>query len=82
LYDGDLDGANAEQILRNLEYAVGTPEKVTAELRDYIETTGVCALNIMVHAPGLSQTAAQRSLRMFMAEVAPSLLPALEKNAP
>jgi len=43
--------ANAEQILRNLEYAVGTPEKVTAELRDYIETTGICALNIMVHAP-------------------------------
>ncbi|MCU1697613.1 MAG: luciferase family protein [Mycobacterium sp.] len=82
LYDGDLDGANAEQMLRNLEYAVGTPERVTVELRDYIETTGICALNIMVHAPGLSQTAAQRSLRMFMAEVAPSLLPALEKNAP
>ncbi|MDT5286612.1 MAG: hypothetical protein QOF88_1501 [Mycobacterium sp.] len=81
LLDTNLE-ASPEEMLQHLEYAVGTPEKVIAELRDYIETTGICALNIMVHTPGLAQAAARRSLRMFMSDVAPSLTAALEKNAP
>jgi alkanesulfonate monooxygenase SsuD/methylene tetrahydromethanopterin reductase-like flavin-dependent oxidoreductase (luciferase family) len=79
LLDADVDAA-PKQILEHLEYAVGTPEQVRAELESYIETTGICALNIMVHAPGIAQASAQRSLRMFMSDVAPALLPALAKN--
>ncbi|MCW2874826.1 LLM class flavin-dependent oxidoreductase [Actinacidiphila oryziradicis] len=70
------------EILGRLEYAVGAPDDVTEQLYDYITTTGVNALNIMVHAPGISQESAQRSLQLFMSEVAPALVSALAKNDP
>ena len=85
---GLLPAASAEadltlrQILGRLEYAAGTAAEVTRQLTGYIQATGVDALNIVVHAPGIARQAARRSLRMFMADVAPALLPALIANNP
>ena len=77
------DGAaDDEEVLGRLEYAVGPPDQVAAQLREYIETTGINALNIMVHAPGVTQESAQRSLRLFMSDVAPALLPVLAQRNP
>jgi alkanesulfonate monooxygenase SsuD/methylene tetrahydromethanopterin reductase-like flavin-dependent oxidoreductase (luciferase family) len=74
--------AAGEDILGCLEFAVGTASEVAEQLHAYIETTGINALNIMVHAPGVPQESAQRSLRLFMSDVAPELLPALIAHNP
>jgi alkanesulfonate monooxygenase SsuD/methylene tetrahydromethanopterin reductase-like flavin-dependent oxidoreductase (luciferase family) len=71
-----------DDVFARLEYAVGTPDEVTAQLTAYIETTGVNALNIMVHAPGISPASTGRSMRLFMSEVAPALLPVLTQHDP
>jgi alkanesulfonate monooxygenase SsuD/methylene tetrahydromethanopterin reductase-like flavin-dependent oxidoreductase (luciferase family) len=75
-------GLTLLDILGRLEYAVGTAADVATLLLDYITTTGVNALNIVVHAPGIAQQAARRSMRLFMADVASALLPALTANNP
>jgi alkanesulfonate monooxygenase SsuD/methylene tetrahydromethanopterin reductase-like flavin-dependent oxidoreductase (luciferase family) len=61
------------ELLERIEFAVGTPEMVTERLAEYVTVTGVDALNIVVHAPGMANGDAQRSLELFMAEVAPQL---------
>jgi alkanesulfonate monooxygenase SsuD/methylene tetrahydromethanopterin reductase-like flavin-dependent oxidoreductase (luciferase family) len=78
----DSAAANEDEVFRRLEYAVGTPDEVAESLLGYIETTGVNALNIMVHSPGMKQEAAQRSMRLFMSDVAPALSPALAAQSP
>jgi alkanesulfonate monooxygenase SsuD/methylene tetrahydromethanopterin reductase-like flavin-dependent oxidoreductase (luciferase family) len=77
-----VEAASDDDVFARLEYAVGTPPAVAELLASYIATTGVNALNIMVHAPGVSQVSAQRSMRLYMSEVAPVLLPILEENDP
>jgi alkanesulfonate monooxygenase SsuD/methylene tetrahydromethanopterin reductase-like flavin-dependent oxidoreductase (luciferase family) len=71
-----------DEVFGRLEYAVGTPDEVAEKLLGYIATTGVNALNIMVHSPGMKQEAAQRSMRLFMSDVAPALSPALAAQSP
>jgi alkanesulfonate monooxygenase SsuD/methylene tetrahydromethanopterin reductase-like flavin-dependent oxidoreductase (luciferase family) len=71
-----------DEVFGRLEYAVGTPDEVAVKLLEYIDTTGVNALNIMVHSPGMKQEAAQRSMRLFMSDVAPALSPALAAKSP
>jgi alkanesulfonate monooxygenase SsuD/methylene tetrahydromethanopterin reductase-like flavin-dependent oxidoreductase (luciferase family) len=74
--------ASDDEVFGRLEYAVGTPDEVAEKLLGYIATTGVDALNIMVHSPGMNQDAAQRSMRLFMSDVAPALSPALAAQSP
>jgi alkanesulfonate monooxygenase SsuD/methylene tetrahydromethanopterin reductase-like flavin-dependent oxidoreductase (luciferase family) len=71
-----------DDVLGRLEFAAGTAAEVAEQLHTYIETTRINALNIMVHAPGIPQQSAQRSLRLFMSDVAPALLPALTAHNP
>ena len=62
------------EMLERIEYVVGTPDVVAEQLAAYVATTGVDALNILVHSPGMEAAAARRSLELFAVEVAPRLL--------
>lgn len=70
------------ELFGRLEFAVGSPDDVIESLLTYIDNTGVDALNVMVHSPGMDQEAARRSMRLFMSEVAPALTPVLAAHSP
>jgi alkanesulfonate monooxygenase SsuD/methylene tetrahydromethanopterin reductase-like flavin-dependent oxidoreductase (luciferase family) len=69
-----------DDALRRIEYVAGSPETVVEQLLEYVTTTGVTALNILVQSPGMARDAARRTLSLFMSDVAGHLLAALEAN--
>ena len=81
LLSADAPSSDSE-LFGRLEYAVGNPDDVIESLLTYIDNTGVDALNVMVHSPGMDQEAARRSMRLFMSEVAPALAPVLAAHSP
>jgi alkanesulfonate monooxygenase SsuD/methylene tetrahydromethanopterin reductase-like flavin-dependent oxidoreductase (luciferase family) len=76
----DTTPSGDREALRRIEYIFGTPDTVAEQLREYIATTRVDALNVLVHSPGMAPAAARRTLRLVMSEVAPRLDSALEAN--
>jgi hypothetical protein len=65
---------------------IGTPGDVRDGLQQYLDATGYGRVLLIMALPGLDTTLALRSMRLFMAEVAPALTPprprAHEQGAP
>lgn len=77
----ETEAADDAEAFRRLEYIVGSPATVVDGLSEYIEATGVDALNVLVHTPGMERRAARRSLTLLREEVVDLLVPALDRNA-
>jgi alkanesulfonate monooxygenase SsuD/methylene tetrahydromethanopterin reductase-like flavin-dependent oxidoreductase (luciferase family) len=65
---GDVDDLFAQVF-----YVVGTPETVATKLDHYMAQTGINALNIMPHGPGVAPEAVRRCMKLFAEEVVPRL---------
>ena len=58
---------------RQLDFLAGDPDDVAASLDAYVDETGVDRLDVMAHAPGLSDEAVRRSLSLIQSDVRPRL---------
>jgi alkanesulfonate monooxygenase SsuD/methylene tetrahydromethanopterin reductase-like flavin-dependent oxidoreductase (luciferase family) len=68
-------------LLREVNFIVGTPEQVATALNAYVATTGVERLDLMVQIPGLATDAVRRSMRLIQDEVRPRLAIATRSEA-
>ncbi|MEV5409414.1 LLM class flavin-dependent oxidoreductase [Thermopolyspora sp. NPDC052614] len=59
--------------LRRACVIVGDPDQVTAQLREYLEVTGVDQLDLLVQFPGLAPEPTRRTLELFQRHVRPAL---------
>lgn len=62
-----------EDLFAKVRYIVGTPDKVATELDEYVAFTGVNALNLMPHGPGLPAEVARCCMHLIAEEVVPRL---------
>lgn len=65
-----------EELRRQVNFIVGTPDEVVAELKRYIAVTGVDRLDVMAQIPGLATKDVRRSMALIQSEVRPRLWPA------
>lgn len=63
-----------EDMLVSINFVVGTPEAVAAQLNDYIKATGIERLDAMVQIPRLRPDHVHRSMRLLQTEVRPLLV--------
>ncbi|NHN84886.1 LLM class flavin-dependent oxidoreductase [Acetobacter musti] len=68
--------ADHQELLSQIHFIAGTPDDVIPPLADYIATTGISQLDIMVNIPGMNPAHAERTLRLVQTEVRPALTPA------
>ncbi len=66
--------ATFDDLLRAANFVVGSPEEVAQQLNEYIATTGVDRLDIMVRIPYLSLDQIVRTMELVQEQVAPSLV--------
>lgn len=74
-----------EEMRRQVNFIVGTPDKVADELNRYVATTAVDRLDVMVQIPGLRTDHIRRSMRLIQEEIRPRLrlgpTPAAKRSA-
>ncbi|MDR3475482.1 MAG: LLM class flavin-dependent oxidoreductase [Devosia sp.] len=63
-----------EDQLLHINFVVGTPEEVAAQLNAYLELTGLDQLDFMAQIPRLEPADVHRSLKLLKAEVMPRLV--------
>jgi alkanesulfonate monooxygenase SsuD/methylene tetrahydromethanopterin reductase-like flavin-dependent oxidoreductase (luciferase family) len=78
----DTEPKDLPDLLSRIEYTAGSPETVAAGIRRYMGTAGVDRIDVMMHTPGMSQEAVQRSMRLFATEVAPLLGVEMQQASP
>lgn len=66
--------SSREDMLRAINFVVGSPEEVASQLNDYLATSGVDRLDAMVQIPRLLPEHVHRSMRLLQAEVRPMLV--------
>jgi len=62
-----------QDLLQRVDYIVGDPEQVAAQLNDYLHVTGADQLDVMMQVPLLDSEALYRSMQLFQQEVIPRL---------
>ncbi len=69
----DTPPQDLRDLLWRLDFGVGDPESITAQLQEYLQITGVERLDVMMHVAGMEVEAIRRSMQLFQQAVAPQL---------
>lgn len=67
------DPKDLPDLLRRINYIVGSPATVAEQLNQYVAQSQVDRLGIKIHIPGLKSEDVRRSMRLFAHEVADSV---------
>ncbi|MEH2013969.1 hypothetical protein [Nostoc sp.] len=60
-------------MLKRINYVVGSPATVAAQLNEYVAATQVDRLGIKIHLPGLANEHVRQTMKLFAQEVAPKV---------
>ena len=73
------DSTDPKQQMDEAFLIAGTPETVRANLKAYIDVSGIDSLDVMMHVPEIEPDHIRRSMRLFAEEVMPQLVPSPER---
>ena len=60
-------------MLKRINYIVGSPATVAAQLNEYVAATQIDRLGIKIHLPGLANEHIRQTMKLFAQEVAPKV---------